>query len=186
MKPRPLHLVVCSSSDATLAFLENMFDGFKVKPVSSIPDAQVYLQSLVHTSDTLDFVVLDDQSETHADELARFIRSLSARPLYDTRVLHLYTPITSGAGHDVFGNRSILGVVKMTKPPRKARMLQLLASLKNVPSAISTNPSSDVAKALEAQAVAQRTLYGNVLVAEGIFWFSFSRFRCQMVNCAYR
>ncbi|KAJ2919335.1 hypothetical protein MD484_g1075, partial [Candolleomyces efflorescens] len=166
MKPRPLHVVVCSSSDATLSFLENMFDGFKVKPVSTIPDTQVYLQTLVHTGDTLDFVVLDDQSETHADELARFIRSLSSRPLHDTRVLHLYTPITSGAGHDVFGNRSILGVVKMTKPPRKARMLQFLASLKNVSTAIAPNPSSDVAKVMEAQAAAQRTLYGNVLVAE--------------------
>jgi hypothetical protein len=169
MKPRPLHVVVCSSSDATLAFLENMFDGFKVKLVSTIPDTQIYLQSLVHTGNTLDFVVLDDQSETHADELARFIRSLSSRSLHDTRVLHLYTPITSGAGHDVFGNRSILGVVKMTKPPRKARMLQFLASLKNVSTAIAPNPSSDVAKAMEAQAAAQRTLYGNVLVAEGIF-----------------
>ncbi|RXW16010.1 hypothetical protein EST38_g9848 [Candolleomyces aberdarensis] len=166
MKPRPLHVVVCSSSEATLAFLGNMFDGFKVKLVSTIPDTQIYLQSLIHTGDTLDFVVLDDQSETHADELARFIRSLSSRPLHDTRVLHLYTPITSGTGHDVFGNRSILGVVKMTKPPRKARMLHFLASLKNVPTAIAANPSSDVAKAMEAQAAAQRTLYGNVLVAE--------------------
>jgi len=54
----------------------------------------------------------------------------------------------------------------MTKPPREARLLQTLAGLKNLPNYISSNPTSDVAKAMEDLAAAHRTLFGNVLIAE--------------------
>lgn len=142
-----------------------MFQGFNVKLTCSMPEAQAYIQSIRPTQDPLDFVILDDQSESHADDMARFLRSLTIPPLRETRVLHLYTPTTTGMG-DIFSSRSVLGVVKMTKPPRKARMLQFLAGLKDLPNAVSTQSSVQAAKALEEQAAAQRTLYGNVLVAE--------------------
>jgi hypothetical protein len=165
MKPRPLHLVVCSGSDATLDFLGNMLEGFRVKQSCSMSEAQSYLESLSPSERPVDFVILDDQSEAHADDMARFIRSLPAPTLRETRVLHLYTPTTMGLG-DIFSSRSILGVVKMTKPPRKARMLQLLAGLKDLPHEVSTQTSVQAARVMEEQAAAQRTLYGNVLVAE--------------------
>ncbi|KAF6766466.1 dual-domain HisK/Mak2 protein kinase [Ephemerocybe angulata] len=156
MKPRPLHLVVSSASDATLTFLGNMFEGFRVKSVCSIFETQSYIQMLSPADGPLDFVILDDQSEAHADDLARFIRSLQQPHLQDTRVLHLYTPTTSGMGHDVFGNRSVLGVVKMTKPPRKSRMLQFLAGLKDLPNTVSSQTANEKAKLVEDQAAVQR------------------------------
>jgi CheY-like chemotaxis protein len=111
-------------------------------------------------------VILDDQSETRADELARSLHSLNTRPFKDTKIIHLYTPTTSGSGHAMFANSTIPGVAKMTKPPRLARMLQTLADLSGLPHPLVSHQPSEVTKAVEDLANAQRTLYGNVLIAE--------------------
>jgi len=180
MKPQPLHLLVCSASETTLKFLENMFEGFNCHLASSLLDSEMYLRSLPFDAPPLDFVILDDQSEAHAEELARCIRSLNTPSCRDTKVVHLYTPTNSGAGQDVFQNRSA-GVVKMTKPPRKARMFQFMAGLKNLPNSITTNKAVQEANELEKQAAAQRVIYGNVLVAEGETPFSSSALAKLMV-----
>jgi CheY-like chemotaxis protein len=149
----------------------------------------------------VDFVILDDQSEANANELARLIRTLGetpSSPLHETRVVHLYTPTTNrsmatGSMHDSFGSiaptsgpvttnvssstniaPAALGLVKMTKPPRQARLLQFLAGLKDLlPSSISFNSgtrsetlAAQVAQEQEKAAAARRTLFGNVLIAE--------------------
>lgn len=167
MNPTPIHTLVCSPSDSTLALLKTMLRGFVVTSTSSIQET---LDSLSHYSTTdsgLDFVILDDQSESHADNLARFISSSAVQAFRETKVIHLYTPTTSDSGQAVFANSTISGVVKMTKPPREARLLQKLAGLKNLPNFISSNQTSDVTKAMEDLAAVQRTLFGNVLIAEG-------------------
>ncbi|KAK7468476.1 Chk1 protein kinase [Stygiomarasmius scandens] len=160
MKPQPPRVLVISSSNVTLTLFKNMFSGFHVAIIYTLADAQAYLQSL---SLPLDFIILDDQAETHADELAKFTQQQS--PLRETKIIHLYTPTTSLSGRSIFGS-STPGVVKMTKPPRKGRLLQTLAGLKNLPNTISTGPATDVTKAMDDLAAAQRTLYGNVLIAE--------------------
>lgn len=132
---------------------------------------ELHLQANRGSSSRLDFIILDDQSETHVDSLVRYLHSLQSPVFQETKVVHLYTPTTSRTGHAVFGNSSTPGVVKMTKPPRKARLLQTLAGLKNLPNTISSSQATDVAKAMENLAAAQRTLYGNVLVAEGSGYF---------------
>lgn len=180
MKPRPLHILVCSQSDATLAFLNTMFIGFSVTLVSSIEQAQGCLEAYSPLSQALDFIILDDQSETHADELVRSLRSLPFATVQETKVIHLYTPTTSSSGHAVFSSNTP-GVIKMTKPPRRLRMLQTLAGLKDLPNTISSNPATDVAKAMEDLAAAQRTLYGNVLIAEGMPAF-ITRLQVQFVT----
>jgi hypothetical protein len=167
MSPHPLRVLVCSASNATLAFLNTMFSGFYVTLLPSISEMEVHLQANRTSSSHLDFIILDDQSETHVDSLVRYLHSLQSPVFQETKVVHLYTPTTSRTGHAVFGNTTTPGVVKMTKPPRKARMLQTLAGLKNLPNTISSSQATDVAKAVENLAAAQRTLYGNVLVAEG-------------------
>lgn len=146
-----------------------MLSGFRVTPVSSIQDAEQYLQGVGPSYPSLDFFILDDQSETHADDLAQLLHSSQLTALKDTQIIHLYTPTTDSlSGHAVFSS-STPGVVKMTKPPRLARLLQTLAGLKNLPNELSTSQTSEVAKAVEDLAAAQRTLYGNVLIAEGQF-----------------
>ncbi|KIL70561.1 hypothetical protein M378DRAFT_194875 [Amanita muscaria Koide BX008] len=163
MNPEPLRIIVCSTSSATLAFMKTIFTGFRVTLLSAIQEVHTHLRS--HPSTPLDFIILDDQSENNADDLARYVKSLGGS-LQDTKVIHLYTPTTSRTGHLVFGKSSTSGVVRMTKPPRKARILQTLASLKNLPYDITPSHTTDVAKAMEDIKNAQRTLYGNVLIAE--------------------
>jgi hypothetical protein len=67
----------------------------------------------------------------------------------------------------MLANSTIPGVAKMTKPPRLARLLQMLADLNNLPHPLVSHQPSEITKAIEDLAKAQRTLYGNVLIAEG-------------------
>ncbi|KAJ3894889.1 hypothetical protein GG344DRAFT_62575 [Lentinula edodes] len=164
-KPRPPHIVVCSASPVTLTLFGHILPGFSVVLASSITDAEIYLRNLGDRNPPVDFVIMDHQSEMQAEELAKFIDSLHYSTLKETKVIHLYTPTTSLSGRSVFGSNSP-GVVKMTKPPRKARLLQTLAGLKNLPNAMPIAPSSDVIRAMDNIAAAQRTLFGNVLIAE--------------------
>ncbi|KAJ4499295.1 histidine kinase [Lentinula lateritia] len=164
-KPRPPHIVVCSASPVTLTLFGHILPGFSVVLASSIADAEIYLRNLGDRNPPVDFVIMDHQSEMQAEELAKFIDSLHHSTLNETKVIHLYTPTTSLSGRSVFGSNSP-GVVKMTKPPRKARLLQTLAGLKNLPNAMPIAPSSDVIRAMDNIAAAQRTLFGNVLIAE--------------------
>jgi hypothetical protein len=166
MKPRPLRIIVYSRSSATLAMLCTMLCGFQVTPASSLQDVEALLKSVDGTV-PLDFVIVDDQSEIHVDNLARILQSLKSSALQDTKIIHLYTPTTNSlSGLAIFKSNSH-GVLKMTKPPREARLLQILADLKNLPNQLNSNHVSDVTKAKEALAAAQRTIYGNVLIAEG-------------------
>ncbi|PPQ67388.1 hypothetical protein CVT25_005967 [Psilocybe cyanescens] len=164
---RPISVFVCSRSNATLALLKNMLAGFFVKLLSSIQETTQHLEAYFSSeSGPLDFVILDDQSETHADDLARYLHSSNLKCFDETKVIHLYTPTTSRSGQAIFGNSTIPGVVKMTKPPRLARLLQTLATLKNLPHPLISHHTSEVSKAIEDITIAQRTLYGNVLIAE--------------------
>ena len=168
MNPTPIRVLVSSQSDSTLALLRTMLRGFVVTSTSSIQDTLDSLGRYPTIDSGLDFVILDDQSEAHADNLAHRLSSLAVQAFRETKVIHLYTPTTSDSGQAVFANSTISGVLKMTKPPREARLLQTLAGLKNLPNCISSNQTSDVAKAMEDLAAAQRTLFGNVLIAEGV------------------
>ncbi|KAK7029643.1 Chk1 protein kinase [Paramarasmius palmivorus] len=163
--PRPLHILVCSSSPVTLTLFGHMFSGFSVHLSSKIEEAKILIQSLTNPAFPLDFVILDDQSEDVADELAKFLQSLNMPTLLDTKVVHLYTPTTKLSGRAIFGT-STAGVVKMTKPPRKTKVLQTLARLKNLPFTPTAATSTDVVRAMDEFAAAQRTLFGNVLIAE--------------------
>lgn len=145
-----------------------MFSGFDVTLKSSIQDTEAHLQAHKTFTSLLDFIILDDQSESHVEDLYTFFHSLNSPVLRAVKLIHLYTPTASATGHAVFDSTTP-GVVKMTKPPRTARVLQMLAGLKDQPNTATLAPHqpTDVSKAMEDLAVAQRTLFGNVLIAEG-------------------
>ncbi|KAI3615522.1 histidine kinase [Moniliophthora roreri] len=147
-RPRPPHILVCSPSKVTLTLFSHMFNGFHLSLVPSKEDAEAYIRNLTDPNPPLDFVILDDQSESHADQLAEFLHSLNLPALHETKVVHLYTPTTKLSGRAIFGT-STAGVVKMTKPPRKAKMLQTLAGLKNLPNTLSAAPVTDVTRAMD-------------------------------------
>lgn len=163
------HVLICSASEATLALLNTMLTGFQTRLVATILEAHQMLHQFTNSDETLDFVILDDQSESHAENLAQYLRGLGIKPFKDTKIIHLYTPTTSTNGSGIFANSTNPGVVKMTKPPRLARLLQALADIKRLPHPFISHHSSDVAKAIEDLARAHRTLYGNVLIAEGVY-----------------
>lgn len=144
-----------------------MLSGFFVSSVLTIGDARDYLRSISNTRPPLDFVLLDDQSETRADELAQFLHNQLTDSLRDTKLLHLYTPTTDSlTGHSAFHSNTP-GVIRMTKPPRKARLLQMLAVLKN-PGQNQLPAVGQGTQAEEQKALEKRTLFGKILIAEGI------------------
>lgn len=144
-----------------------MLSGFFVSSVSTSDDARNYLRTASTVHPPLDFVLFDDQSETRADALARFLHELPLDPLKDAKLLHMYTPTTDSlTGHSTFHSNTP-GVIRMTKPPRKARLLQLLAILKN-PDQNQVPAVGVGTQAAEQKALEHRRLFGNILIAEGM------------------
>lgn len=146
-----------------------MLKGFSVTTVSSTQEAENYITN-VQASDALDFVILDDQIEARVDEFTRVLRTSPLSSLKDTKIVHLFTPTTDNlADHPILrpGGDGSTGIIRVTKPPRQARLLQTLASLKNLPPQAPLVPIMNAAAILEEEALARRTLHGNVLIAEG-------------------
>ncbi|KAF9498170.1 dual-domain HisK/Mak2 protein kinase [Pleurotus eryngii] len=161
VKPQPPRILLASASEATLSFFKNIFQGFNIISANSVQESEVQIRNIDNFDfPPLDFVILDDQSETRVDEFVRLLHSIKSRTLQNTKVIHMYTPTTSQPGESIFSSNTP-GVHKMTKPPRKARLYQILASLKEGGSPVQPNP-----KPVPELASAPRTLYGNVLVAE--------------------
>ncbi|KAJ7124823.1 hypothetical protein C8R43DRAFT_1090617 [Mycena crocata] len=158
-------ILVCSASEDTRSLLQTFFGGFHVTVVSTLADAEMRLRAFGNSHAALDFVILDDQSETHADEIATFLRSLGVSALQETKIIHMYTPTMNRSSHSIFSSNTP-GVVKMTKPPRQARILQTFAGLKDLPNAMAPTQFSHIARAIESLSTVKRTLFGNVLVAE--------------------
>ncbi|KAI0666240.1 histidine kinase [Trametes maxima] len=169
MKPQPLRVLISSGSSATISMLGTMLSGFTITSVPSIDEAERYLRNSQFAMQPLDFVILDDQSETRADDLARALRMFPYPALQDTKVIHLFTPTTDNlAGAPMLRNdtETPAGITRMTKPPRQLKLLQMLATLKNVLDQVPIRPIINASELREEEALAQRTLYGNVLVAE--------------------
>ncbi|KAH8992121.1 hypothetical protein EDB92DRAFT_1945661 [Lactarius akahatsu] len=167
MEPRPPRVLISSPSDAATALLCSMLDGFEVSAVSTVEELETSLRLAETSSDTeLDCIILDHQAEATADGVARLLESFQSPMLKDTKLIHLYTPVTDPiSSNPVFGN-STSGIIRMTKPPRKARLLQALAKLRKLPLETYADLRSAVALTVEELPESQRTLFGNVLIAE--------------------
>jgi len=98
------------------------------------------------------------------DELAQRIQALPRES--ECKIIHLYTPTSSSLSSAPLWTTASPRVVRSHKPPRTHRLLQLLASLKGIPTDLPTSKPSDVSQALKDLSTAKRTLYGNVLIAE--------------------
>jgi hypothetical protein len=144
-----------------------MLDGFDVSSVSTVEELEQCLRSAKPSDTPLDCIILDHQVEPTADGIARLLGSLHSPVTLDTKLIHLYTPVTDAiTGHLVFGS-STSGIIRMTKPPRKARLLQALAQLRKLPPETYADLSSAATLTVEEPPESQRTLFGNVLIAEG-------------------
>ncbi|KAJ3575904.1 hypothetical protein NP233_g779 [Leucocoprinus birnbaumii] len=163
-RERQLAILVYSPSEATIRFLETVLRGFHVQSTMNRNELQDKIQQFAANGLSLDFIVLDDQGEGAAENIAY---KLDDAALTETKIIHLYTPTIGRTGQPAFpANNKHPRIFKLTKPPRKSRVLQILAHLKNLPDKLTTSHVSDLTKATEDIASAQRILYGNVLIAE--------------------
>ena len=167
MRPHPLRILICSSSDATTALLTSMLSGFYVTPLSDVEEIESYLKSAATLSPHLDFILVDNQSEARVKELAELLHAIDHSSVKQARIIHLYTPTSETLSHQIASSVFDSAIVRMTKPPRKARLLRLFAGLKNIPTAGLAHQSTEVSSALDNLTTAKRTLFGNVLIAEG-------------------
>lgn len=167
MRPHPLRLLVTSPSDATLSLLSTMLSGFYITALSSIEDVEAHLQDAGSLHPALDFIIVDHQYEPRIDQLAQALQASTFPAVKDTKIIHMYTPTSDTLSRQPAWGNAQTGVVRMTKPPRKGKLLQMLAELKDISTGLTTLPATDVSKAMDDLAALQRTLYGNVLVAEG-------------------
>jgi len=167
MEPRPPRVLISSPSDAARSLLCFMLDGFDVSAVYNVEELEQSLRSAKPSDTPLDCIILDHQAEATADGIARLLESLHSPVLKDTKLIHLYTPVTDTiSSNPVFGN-STSGIIRMTKPPRKARILQALAKLRKLPPETYADLRSTATSTVEEPSESQRTLFGNVLIAEG-------------------
>jgi hypothetical protein len=167
MEPRPPRILISSPSDAATSLLCSMLDGFDVSAVSTVEGLKQSLHAAKPSDTPLDCIILDHQSEATADGIARVLESLHSPVLKDTKLIHLYTPVTDTiSSNPVFGNGTS-GIIRMTKPPRKARLLQALARLKRLPLETYADLRSTTTLTAEEPPDSLRTLFGNVLIAEG-------------------
>jgi hypothetical protein len=167
MEPRPPRILIGSPSDAATSLLCSMLDGFDVSTVLTVEELEQCLYSVKPSDTPLDCIILDHQTEAAADGIVRLLESLHSPVLKDTKLIHLYTPVTDTIlSNPMFGN-STSSIIRMTKPPRKARLLQALAKLRKLPPETYADLRSAVTLAVEGPPESQRTLFGNVLIAEG-------------------
>lgn len=167
MEPQPLRVLISSPSDATTSLLCSMLDGFHVSTVLTVEELEQYLRSAKPSDAPLDCIILDHQAEATADGILRLLESLRSPVLNDTKLIHFYTPVTDTTSNNlVFGN-STSGIIRITKPPRKARLLQALARLRKLPPETYAELRSVVTSTIEEPPQSQRILFGNILIAEG-------------------
>ncbi|KAI6159530.1 STKc type histidine kinase [Pisolithus thermaeus] len=160
-QPRPSKVVICSISSATRALLRSILKGFDVTLLSDLDAVRSHLEGY-RRDDQLDFLILDDQFQTQVADVIQILRCPKIPALYHTKIVHLYTPTTQSLSEStaIGGNPN---VAKIIKPARKLRILQVLAELKGV---AFTTPPSPVVTMSPVVETPQRTLFGNVLIAE--------------------
>jgi hypothetical protein len=141
-----------------------MLCGFKITETTSLEN----IVDLVKGSELrVDFLIVDHQSEV---DILQLTQSLQEQADENPMVIHLFTPTSETLTHyGARDSKAQTNVVRMTKPPRRTKILQMLAVLKNLHSDLGTLPKTDISQAMQNIATVKRSLYGNVLVAEGAF-----------------
>lgn len=159
--PLPSKVVICSASSATRDLMHNILKGFEVTLLPNLDAVHSHLERY-RLDDRLDFLILDDQFQTQIVDVIQILRWSNTPALRNTKIVHLYTPTAQSLSETaaIGGN---LSVAKIIKPPRKARILQVLGELKGL--APSTPPSPAITTHAAADSP-HRILFGNILVAE--------------------
>ena len=152
-----------------------------IKSVSSTEGAITTIKGEAQAGRMVDYVIVDEQSDARVEEIAKALDTYPS--LSSTKVIHLYIPTSETLGRRpaaLVESRRPNGksggrVVRSTKPPRRNRMLQMLASLSDIARDTILSPSqreSLVALPPPGRSPEQLSdrprIRGNVLIAEGM------------------
>jgi hypothetical protein len=171
--------------------LLNILAGFHVTLVSSIEEAERHVRGIGFSNDYLDFIIVDPPPALNSNRAsleAKFERlasevqrwpSMSYAQLVELntvvptggmleRRLHAWSDsVTEATSAPPLAHHS--RIHRMSKPPRRGRVLRFLASLcdvgKDIPGSGSEQKSSVVSAAVAK--LPRQKVSGNVLVAEG-------------------
>ena len=145
-----------------------MFVGLRVASTGTQVEAQRWLEQFARNTDRVDFVILDTQSGDLADDLAIVVDALGFSSLVDTKIVHIYTP-TKGNSSGTSGRDTSQKVLRLTKPPRTSKMLQILVQLRNpLPHVTVPVPEKSVGSGPVEDANSKRDFTGmKILIAEG-------------------
>jgi hypothetical protein len=182
--------------------LTTILHGFDVFGVNSFDEAVAWLHGAGSKDQPVDFVLLDHFNAKRLEQIPIILNTYESTKDAKSIHLYTPTPITApasswgriptaAAGGDVDmavasanGSLSTLHssepvlinggpIIRMNKPPRRARLLELLGSLRDVKTPLGELPTSQIGQAL-AKLEAAKPLIGTatVLVAEGLCWLS--------------
>lgn len=135
--------------------LSTILKGLILEIASSIGEAENKLREAHSLHRRIDFLILDDQSDVNANYLARLLPLFSNTKSIPTQLIHFHTATKGCSGI------TDSSVTKMPKPPRTYELLKKLDELSR------RSPSKTTSNSEPNDTPMSRTLYGNVLVAEG-------------------
>lgn len=165
LKPRPPRITISSPSETTRSLLNTLLNGFFVTSLKSVEEVELSLKNTEAKRTAPDFILVDEQSEARVNELAQYIR-LTSGATSDPKIIHLFTPTSETLSRQQSTGAVQAGVVRFTKPQRRLRLLQTLARLRGIGTDVYPGQPSDVSKALDAETLPPRTVFGRVLIAE--------------------
>jgi hypothetical protein len=184
LEPHPLRILVSSSCYDTVALLYKILAGFTLTVVSSTEGAISYInnEALMHRS--LDFIIVDEQSDARVEDVAHSLEEHPSCSL--TKILHLYIPTSEILGRrpavladpkkQSIQDKLTARIIRSTKPPRRAKILQLLGSLNDSSRDCVLSPpdrqglkkgSGRGGDLLDLPRLEPPKIRGNVLIAEG-------------------
>lgn len=169
------HLMLVSPSDATLLWLSNILTGFKLTLLKSIEEIGPSIQQAEADQEIVAFILVDDQSERNVEEVINALRARDSSITRDTKIIHVFTPTSEFLSNHRSGRVDQAGLVRITKPVRTLRLLQTIAHLKNIGTSTDAGSLSETLRLDDPkQEGSRRTLFGNVLIAEGKYLCSIS------------
>lgn len=183
LEPRPLRILVSSSCYDTVALLYKILTGFTLTVVSSTEGAISYInnEALMHRS--LDFIIVDEQSDARVEDVAHSLEEHPSCSL--TKILHLYIPTSEILGRrpavladptkQSIQDKLTARIIRSTKPPRRAKIIQLLGSLNDSSrDSVLSPPDRGLKRGLgkggdllDLPRLEPPKIRGNVLIAEG-------------------
>lgn len=168
----PPHAILVSSSDATLLWMGKILSGFILTLLKGIEEIGSCIQKTAEEQVKVDFIVIDHQSERSVEDVSSILHATKSPHIADAKTIHLFTPTSEFLSSQRPQGTDQIDLVRMTKPVRTLRLLQTIADLKNVgknadmsAEPVATRGASE--SIAERQEGPSRTLYGNVLIAEG-------------------